>query len=348
MVMLSIIIPVYNVQQYIKRCIDSIYNQKVDENLFEVLIINDGSTDNTMEIVNQYLCHHNNIEVINQDNCGAAAARNVGLRIAKGEYIWFVDSDDAVALDSINAILNSCQKYPNADFLIFDCRQLDIEEKNDSYWKTLNDRYLLFFHKNLYFKKLDRKCGHKIRSAVLWLLIYRKDYLISHNLFLTEGIINEDNEYFMRLFFFAKEIRYIPVAHYLYTLYRPGSVTTLNMFATKKMLFAANKTIEVWKNFCEKYVHNSEDEKFVSRYFIAIYTRLLSFQKAKRNSDVYVSYLVNKDDWEKGLKYYFWKGQFSVVEYLRYLSILYFPQFYDMISLYGIKLILKKMLHWKK
>lgn len=347
-VRLSIIVPVYNVERYIKRCLDSVYLQKVDETLFEIVVVDDGSTDKTMTIVEGFVSVHSNILTIRQNNAGAAVARNAGLAVANGDYIWYVDSDDAIAAESIATVFHYLDLYPKADFLVFDCRQLDFEKNTDNYWRTLNDRCWGILHQNLYFKKLDRTiCGHRIRSAVLWLLIYRKDYLIEHDLFLTEGIINEDNEFFMRLFFFAQEIRYIPFAHYLYTLYRPGSVTTLNMHATKKMLLAASKTIEVWTNFCAKYVHNSKDENFVSRYFVAIYTRLLSFQNADKNSEVYAAYLTHKEEWKCGLKQYFDKGHFSAVEHLRYLSILYFPQYYDMISLLGIKMIFKKLLPWK-
>lgn len=95
MIKVSIIIPVYNTERYLERCLKSVVNQTLKEK--EIIIINDGSTDNSHIIINKYKNLYNNIIVINQDNQGAASARNRGLRIASGEYIGFVDSDDLVS-----------------------------------------------------------------------------------------------------------------------------------------------------------------------------------------------------------------------------------------------------------
>ncbi|MDD4036128.1 MAG: glycosyltransferase [Bacilli bacterium] len=91
---ISIIIPVYNTEQYLKKCIESILNQTIDG--IEVIIVNDGSTDNSLDIINKYQKKYNNIVVINQPNSGQGSARNAALDIARGEYIGFVDSDDWV------------------------------------------------------------------------------------------------------------------------------------------------------------------------------------------------------------------------------------------------------------
>lgn len=340
--LISIIIPAYNVEQYIQRCLDTIYSQKVNRTTFEVILVDDGSTDSTLQIVKEYVLNYNNLTIISQQNSGASAARNAGIRKAKGDYIWFVDSDDAISENSIETILHYVQQYSDAEFLVFDCRQLDLEKKTESYWKTLNDRYWGIFHRNLYHKPLTREeCGSRIRSAVLWLLVYRREYLLNYNLFLTEGIINEDNEFFMRLFFHAKKIYYIPFAHYLYTLYRPGSVTTLNMFATMKMVDAAKKTILVWDEFCKKNVCSTDDWVFVSRYFMTIYARLLSFQKADKKSEVYMEYLKHKKEWKKGYIHFFTKSKFSLIGCLRCLTILLFPKYYDYISFGLIKKFFK-------
>ena len=88
----SIIIPAYNAEAYLQRCLDSIFSQEFED--YEVVVINDGSTDDTAELLVQYAAGHTNLRVITQSNQGMATARNRGIDKAKGEYILFVDSDD--------------------------------------------------------------------------------------------------------------------------------------------------------------------------------------------------------------------------------------------------------------
>ena len=104
---LSIIIPVYNVELYICRCLDSIYCQNQDLNKFEVIVINDGTPDNSMSFVYKYASKYKNLLVIEQKNQGLSAARNVGLIMAKGDYIWFVDSDDMVMPNSLDFLITT-------------------------------------------------------------------------------------------------------------------------------------------------------------------------------------------------------------------------------------------------
>lgn len=93
---LSIIVPVYNVEQYISACLDSLYRQGVDEGLYEVVVVNDGTPDRSMNIVNQYVSEHTNIKIIQQENGGVSVARNNGIKHATGKYITFLDADDEI------------------------------------------------------------------------------------------------------------------------------------------------------------------------------------------------------------------------------------------------------------
>ena len=102
----SIIIPVYNVEKYIKKCLDSVVNQTVKD--YEVILINDGSTDNSMEIAKKY-----SFKIINQKNQGQSAARNHGIKEAKGDYIVFLDSDDTIEKDYLEKIEESLKDKPD-------------------------------------------------------------------------------------------------------------------------------------------------------------------------------------------------------------------------------------------
>lgn len=100
---LSVIIPVYNLESYIIPCIESVFaNKNIDKDLYEVIVINDGSTDNTAKLVENYIKDHPlyNIRFVTQNNQGVSAARNKGLFLSKGEFVWFVDGDDAISDDS--------------------------------------------------------------------------------------------------------------------------------------------------------------------------------------------------------------------------------------------------------
>ena len=97
---LSIVIPIYNVEKYIDRCLNSIFSQDVSPENLEVICVNDGPPENSMQIVNCYANKYANLHIVNQQNQGLSVARNGGMAIAKGDYLWFVDSDDYVTDNS--------------------------------------------------------------------------------------------------------------------------------------------------------------------------------------------------------------------------------------------------------
>lgn len=119
--LLSVIIPLYNCQQFIKRCLDSIYNT-IDLNVedFEVIVVNDGSTDNSHAICRKYENAYSNFHLLSQKNAGASAARNKGLEIAKGEWVWFVDGDDKIKSDAKGLIHElGTNAFNNIDLVCF-------------------------------------------------------------------------------------------------------------------------------------------------------------------------------------------------------------------------------------
>ena len=106
---ISIIVPVYNVEKYLKRCIDSILNQSFTD--FELILVDDGSTDNSGEIIDEYAIKDERIKVIHKENGGLSSARNVGIEYSKGNYIAFVDSDDYINKNMYKILYKNAIKY---------------------------------------------------------------------------------------------------------------------------------------------------------------------------------------------------------------------------------------------
>lgn len=108
---LSIIIPIYNCERYIIACLNSIYNQDINPSDFEIIIVDDGSLDNSFQVVSEYAQKHDNIILIHQENQGVACARNNAIKIAKGFYISFIDADDLIVPESLKLMINKAIEF---------------------------------------------------------------------------------------------------------------------------------------------------------------------------------------------------------------------------------------------
>ncbi len=122
---ISIIVPVYNVEKYLRRCLNSLVNQTLQQ--IEIILINDGSTDNSLKILHEYAMRDNRITVLSQNNSGCSLTRNAGLNVAKGEYIWFVDADDWVEVNAAELTYKEAMKY-NADIVCFHAKVHPVDD----------------------------------------------------------------------------------------------------------------------------------------------------------------------------------------------------------------------------
>jgi len=122
MVCISVIIPVYNVENYLKECLESVINQSFED--LEILCINDESTDNSLNILKEYKNRDSRIQIISQENAGVSAARNTGLNNSTGDYIYFMDSDDYLELEALEEMINLSKNY-DLDLLIFEFINFD-------------------------------------------------------------------------------------------------------------------------------------------------------------------------------------------------------------------------------
>ena len=172
----SIIVPVYNTEKYLSRCLRSLMNQTLSD--IEIILVDDGSTDRSSVLCDNYAEMDNRIKVVHKKNGGLSSARNAGIDIATGEYIGFVDSDDTISIDMYSKMIETAKKN-NVDFVMTD--YMRIPSNRAPYLKTLS------IHGGLYKKENIRKdifpsliMGSNIDYGPLlsvWHCLYRKDFL---------------------------------------------------------------------------------------------------------------------------------------------------------------------------
>ena len=206
---LTIVLPCYNVENYIQRCFDSLLNQKLNSYEFEIIAINDCSTDNSKFLL-QKQYDYNNIKIIDHiNNKGLGASRNTGLRNAKGKYTWFIDPDDYIANDCFEHLINLLERN-NLDILSFNFCNVD---KNGKILKTdkIHDRLSAIMNGKEF---LNRHYTPSTFSSCS--KIYRTEYIINENLFFEEGVYWEDADFVVKALYFAKRVMYIPDFLYYY------------------------------------------------------------------------------------------------------------------------------------
>lgn len=217
---LSIIVPVFNVDKYLSGCIESVLKQKLNEDAFEIIIIDDESTDDSLKIAKRYEATNLNIRVISQKNKGLGGARNTGLQYACGEYVLFLDSDDSLVPNSIQLILDRIKK-DDLDLLRFNYES--VLEDGSILTKKKNSLYSIGYSNSLFWGEefLYSQLGW---ACYAWQFIIKRDFLISNALYFNESIYFEDVEWLVRVLLQAKRVSSIDHCVYNY-LQRQGSIT---------------------------------------------------------------------------------------------------------------------------
>ena len=199
---LSIVIPVYNVEKYLERCIESILSNDNIE-MCEILLIDDGSKDNSAAICKKFVEKYRNIQYFYKENGGASDARNYGMHKATGDYIWFIDSDDAIestAIDEFIKIIN----LEKPEVII--CQSKIVEMNNNTY-----DECIYSIEKGLYSSEefmLALKNNPKSVMFSPQYYLVKREFVLDNELFFYKGIIYEDELWIPQLLLKAKKIYY--------------------------------------------------------------------------------------------------------------------------------------------
>ena len=181
--LISIIVPVYNTEAFLERCLQSLLRQGLAEDEFEIILVNDGSTDGSLQICEKYSKIHDNIRIISQANGGIGAARNTGMSLARGEYVCFVDSDDDLSENGLSEMITYCDS--EVDAIRFWCRIVHPHTKDENVKE--DGRELFRGRGHDYLKKFGLE-------TFCWNWLYRRDYLLSNKLFFKK-IIGEDFQF---------------------------------------------------------------------------------------------------------------------------------------------------------
>ncbi|MCL2858737.1 MAG: glycosyltransferase, partial [Streptococcaceae bacterium] len=206
----SVIIPVYNAEKYLRECLKSLLNQTLSD--IEIILSNDGSTDGSIPSIQDLIDSNAHIKLLENINQGAAIARNKGLEIAQGKYISFVDADDIVKPDFLKELFQACEKDDldlvcgSFEAIHGDGRQNLMPRNKEVLELGVSNGAELF--------KLQIQLHNYI--PMIWAYLYRREFLLENNLYLTRNTIHEDEEFSPRVWVLAKKARVIENYNYIY------------------------------------------------------------------------------------------------------------------------------------
>ena len=320
---ISIIVPVYNSEKYIKRCIDSIIKQTYQN--FELIIINDGSTDNSLKIINDNYSKYKNIKIINQTNSGVSKSRNKGIEIAKGKYICFVDSDDYIDSNLIYNLLNQNNDYDWILSGIYDYNEnkliKQIKYKDNSL--NLNDinDFIIFHSQPL------------LTSPVAKL--YKRDIIIKKQLkFNVDLSFGEDRDFNYRYAQHIDKIKLISSIGYYYEQNNPFSLSKqLYSYKLKNDCLYWNLLKD---SFYKRGYINKECEKIIANELFNIVNDAIKLATKTYTNESLREYLKNNTTYiDRG----YLKRNFNIIDAPIWLKIIiiYFP--YNIIGLFHSKLL---------
>lgn len=228
----SIVIPVYNVELYLKDCLDSVLDQTFED--WEAICVNDGSTDHSVTILDEYASKDSRFYIINQQNGGLSAARNTGLKAAKGEYVLFLDSDDWLESKALDVISES---LTDEDMLCFSGRRYF--EREGQYHDA--DRLL----ERTYASGMDYYNENALLSrdfafVCVVLRAYKTEFLLGHQLWFKEGIFHEDNLFTPLACYYAGKVKVVNECLYDYRVRANSITTTGNVKRLRDLMETAN------------------------------------------------------------------------------------------------------------
>lgn len=240
--LLSIIVPIYNVEKYLDECISSIITPLMNQ--YEIILVDDGSQDSSGNMCDFYKNKYDNIQVVHKKNGGLSSARNAGITIARGQYLLFLDSDDKLSEGSLSIIIDEISSK-KVDILMG--RAMTFDEDN-SECNTCNIEtympYMAINDPNKLMLKLDKNPDFWFAA---WLIVIRKSFLLENELFFKEGLMHEDELWVPLVFVNAKSVCLIDYCFYFYRVNRKGSIVSTPQIKREFDKLKIAKTLHKYK-----------------------------------------------------------------------------------------------------
>ena len=265
---ISIIIPCYNAASYVSPLLEALSRQAAGKPV-EIIVINDGSTDDTLSILNNYHAQQPSLfHIVTKENGGTPPARNLGFSLAKGEYIWYVDGDDLITDGAIDALLAHIS-HTTADVICFNYREMD---QNGHLLNSLKDWHYT------YGSKIDTITAYALFDipSYLWNRLIRRDYLLSHHITFP-GLFPDDEEYVIQTYYAKGSMQFVPDVIYQYrivTASHSRKVKTFIIYCDNyktiiERLIAESALIDS-KPFCTKLLFNCIKNKLINNNRVRI------------------------------------------------------------------------------
>lgn len=281
MIKVSVIIPVYNVEKYIEKCLVSVLNQTLRE--IEIICVNDGTKDHSMEIIDRYAKQDDRIIIVNKDNGGLSSARNAGIRIAKGQFIYFIDSDDYIIENALEEL------YDHSINDRLDCIYFDAEAFfEEPELMNTHGHYTTYYKRPAVFDKVvsgvtlfsDLENGKWFRPSACLQMI-RREYLINTGILFYEGIVHEDQLYTFQTMLEAPRVKHINVPYYRRRVRKDSIMTSENEVVSSYGYYVA---LSGCKEFIKDKTYSDEE------VLQAIEKRLHALQNLAANAITTVPY----------------------------------------------------------
>ena len=276
MVKVSVVIPVYNVENYLEDCLKSIVNQTLTD--IEIICINDGSTDNSQEILERYAKKDERISVYTQKNQGHAVATNRGMTYATGEYLYLMDSDDIINENALDLTYKKA-KEADVDFVIF--KAINYDSQKEEYYETQS-----YSMKEIHWRTQDKVFRYDnvrdlifIMSVTPWSKLYKRQFIEDNNILFPEGLIFDDNIFFWDVLFSADKIIFLDEFLFTRRFYSTSSTNNGDL----RFLDSIEINNLIWDRF-NKYGHFEEHKNTLyNTRVLSLYTRFTKIRDEYKN-----------------------------------------------------------------
>lgn len=252
MKLLSIIVPLYNSEKYLPKCLDSLVAQDISPNDYEIILVDDGSPDNSRLVAEEYASRHSNIIVLSQPNKGTSGARNTGLRQAAGKYVYFVDPDDYILENSLKEPLETMEKE-SLDVLRFAYTEVDEQYRPTS---SVKNRIDMDYTPGI--MNGGRFMATRLGVACyVWSFIFRRALILENGLFFYEGYYVDDTPWLPRVLLKAQRVDSTPAKRHFYLIRKDSLVRAKSQASIDKQRFGL---ISVVKELLTQRAGNSDQE----------------------------------------------------------------------------------------